>query len=145
MPPDRATRRQFSLALGLIGVAGGSATAGAGEACALLAQGGTSGQEQFAQSLPMILFICGGVGASLGALVAVAKIAWSLYTSAKEGVTAIAHEAVTKALAAERGAHAGDLSAIREDLARLRGEFATMRRFVMHDAGASPPPVEPRG
>ncbi len=144
MSPDRATRRQFSLALGLIGVAGGSATAGAAEACALLAQTPT-GAEQFAQSLPMILFVCGGVGASLGALVAVAKIAWSLYTSAKEGVTAIAHEAVTKAIGAERGQHASDLSAIREDLARLRGEFGMMRRMLMHDAGASPPPVEPRG
>lgn len=144
MPSDRTTRRQFSLALGLVGVAGGSATSAAGEAWGLLAQAPT-GAEQFAQSLPMVLFICGGVGATMGALVAVAKIAWTLYTSAKEGVTAIAHEAVTKAIAAERGVHAGDLAAIREDLSRLRGEFGMMRRMLMHDAGASPPPVEPRG
>lgn len=128
-----------------IGGAGSLLSSGVARAAGLLAQAAPSGQEQFAQSIPMLLFICTGLGAVIGALVAVAKIAWSLYTSAKEAVTAIAHEAVTKALASERSLHANDLGAIREDLARLRGEITTIRRFVMHDAGASPPPVEPRG
>jgi len=93
----------------------------------------------------MLLFICGGLGAVVGALVAVTRIAWSLYTSAKEAVTAIAHEAVSKALAAERNSHTTDMHSLREEMARFRGELVTIRRFVMNDAGASPPPVEPRG
>jgi len=139
----------FQVAVGgfflFVGGAGSLLTIALSRAASLLAQAAPTGQEQFAQSLPMLLFLCGGIGAVLGALVAVAKIAWSLYTSAKEAVQAIAHEAVTKALSSERAHHQSDLGVIREDLAKLRGEVGMIRRFVMADAGASPPPVEPRG
>lgn len=138
----RMTVRWFFAA---VGAAGSFMASAAAQAAGLLAQAMPSGLEQTSKMLPMLLFICCGIGATLAAFVAVGKIAWSLYTSAKLAVSAIAKEAITAAIASEREKNGHELHALREEMSRMRGELGMMRRFVMKDAGATPPPVEPRG